>query len=257
MTLEAHLAGTRWSRIDVVEATGSTNADLVAAGAREDIDGRVLVARNQTAGRGRHDRQWTTGPSGALTFSVGVRVGEATSAMGWLSLLAGVAVADALARSIMFDAAPGVKWPNDVLIGNRKVAGVLSEFAVGAAGGQAVIGIGVNTSMTADQLPVPTATSVFVETARAIDDDELLVGILRELDVELAMWPDRLDELAQEYRHKCLTLGQRVKLALPGDRELIGTAVDVDTAGRLLVAADGGAQTAVAAGDVTHLRPLP
>ncbi|GAB08751.1 biotin protein ligase [Gordonia araii NBRC 100433] len=247
------LAGTRWRQVDVVTSTGSTNADLAAAAAAGSIDGRVLIARNQTAGRGRHDREWTTGPAGALTFSVGVDVGEATSAMGWLSLLAGVAVADALARTIMFDAAPGVKWPNDVLIGERKVAGVLSEYA----NGQAVIGIGVNTSMTADQLPVPTATSVFVESGRAIDDDELAVDILRELDVELSMWPSRIDELAQEYRRKCVTLGQRVKLALPGDAELVGTAVDVDAQGRLLVAADGGATSAVAAGDVTHLRTHP
>lgn len=261
--LIAHLAGTRWRQVDVVESTGSTNADLAVAASIEDIDGRVLIARHQTAGRGRHDRTWTTGPSGALTFSVGVRVGAATSAMGWLSLLAGVAVADALARTIMFDAVPGVKWPNDVLIGERKVAGVLSEYSTRVVaggsghGGQAVIGIGVNTSMTPDQLPVPEATSVFVETGRAIDDDELAVDILRELDVELAMWPSRLDELAQEYRSKCVTLGQRVRLILPGDNELIGTAVDVDAQGRLLVTADGGSTTAVAAGDVTHLRAHP
>ena len=172
-------------------------------------------------------------------------------------------VADALARTTMFDAVPGVKWPNDVLIGERKVAGVLSEYSTrvlaGGSGrdGQAVIGIGVNTSMTPDQLPVPEATSVFVETGRAIDDDELAVDILRELDVELAMWPSRLDELAQEYRSKCVTLGQRVRLVLPGDNELIGTAVDVDAQGRLLVTADGGSTTAVAAGDVTHLRAHP
>ncbi len=252
------LAGTRWRRVDVVASTGSTNADLAAAAATEDIDGRVLIARHQWAGRGRHDREWTTGPAGALTFSVGVRVGDNTAAMGWLSLLAGVAVADALARTIKFDAAPGVKWPNDVLIGERKVAGVLSEYSIGAdGGGQAVIGMGVNTSMTADQLPVPEATSVFVETARPIDDDDLAVDILRELDAELALWPHRLDELAQEYRHKCVTLGQRVKLLLPGERELIGTAVDVDQQGRLLVTADRGAVTAVAAGDVTHLRAHP
>ncbi|MFT3899559.1 MAG: biotin--[acetyl-CoA-carboxylase] ligase [Gordonia sp. (in: high G+C Gram-positive bacteria)] len=244
------LAGTRWNRIDVVESTGSTNADLAAAAATEDIDGRVLIARHQTAGRGRHDRRWTTGPAGALTFSAGVRVGEPTAAMGWLSLLAGVAVADALARGMMFDAAPGLKWPNDVLIGDRKVAGVLSEYS----NGQAVIGMGINTSMKADQLPVPEATSVFVETGRGIDDDELAVDILRELDAELALWPDRLDELAQEYRRKCLTLGQRVKLLLPGDKTLVGTAVDLDDQGRLLVTADGGSTTAVAAGDVTHLR---
>ena len=191
-------------------------------------------------------------------MSVGVRVGEATAAMGWLSLLAGVAVADALARTIKFDAAPGVKWPNDVLIGERKVAGVLSEYCVGVGrDGQAVIGMGVNTSMRADELPVPVATSVFVETGRSIDDDELAIDILRELDAELALWPARLDELAQEYRHKCVTLGQRVRLVLPGDRELIGTAVAVDAQGRLLVTADGGATTAVAAGDVTHLRSHP
>ncbi|GED97368.1 biotin--[acetyl-CoA-carboxylase] ligase [Gordonia crocea] len=256
-SLVDQLGGTRWHRADVVAATGSTNADLAAAAATEDIDGRVLIARHQTAGRGRHEREWTTGPSGALTFSVGVSVGEATESMGWLSLLAGVAVADALARTIKFDAAPGVKWPNDVLIGERKVAGVLSEYTTGAAGGQAIIGIGVNTSMRPDELPVPQATSVFVETGRVIDDDELVVDILRELDAELALWPARLDELAQEYRRKCVTLGQRVRLVLPGDRELIGTAVEVDTQGRLLVAADGGSTTAIAAGDVTHLRTHP
>ena len=249
-----HLAGTRWRQVDVVESTGSTNADLAAAAATGDIDGRVLIARHQTAGRGRHDRVWTTGPTGALTFSVGIGVGGATAAMGWLSLLAGVAVADALARTTKFDVTLGVKWPNDVLIAERKVAGVLSEYIAGPDGGQAVIGMGINTSMTADRLPVPEATSVLVESGRMVDDDELVVEILRDLDVELALWPTRLDELLAEYRSKCVTLGQRVRLVLPADRELIGTAVDVDRQGRLLVAADGGTTTAIAAGDVTHLR---
>ena len=125
-----HLAGTRWRQVDVVESTGSTNADLAAAAATGDIDGRVLIARHQTAGRGRHDRVWTTGPTGALTFSVGIGVGGATAAMGWLSLLAGVAVADALAHhQVRCDA--GVKWPNDVLIAERKVAGILSSTSPG------------------------------------------------------------------------------------------------------------------------------
>ena len=104
-------------RIDVVEETGSTNADLLArAAAGEDIDGAVLIAESQTAGRGRHGRTWSTPPGSQIALSAGVGVGAVPSeAWGWLPLLTGVAVVDAVAEIAGVTA--GLKWPNDVLVG--------------------------------------------------------------------------------------------------------------------------------------------
>ena len=104
-------------RIDIVAETGSTNADLLArAAAGEDIDGAVLIAESQTAGRGRHGRSWSTPPGSQIALSAGVGVGAVPSeAWGWLPLLTGVAVVDAVAEVTGVTA--GLKWPNDVLVG--------------------------------------------------------------------------------------------------------------------------------------------
>lgn len=262
--LTDRMRGSRWNRIDVVDTIGSTNADLVrrASGDPAAVADHVLIALEQTDGRGRHARSWST-PSGAqLAMSVAVGVPRPSDALGWLSLLTGVAVAAAIEEvSPALRQRPGqvnLKWPNDVLLDDRKVAGILAEFVSAGAGqsdgsGTAVIGMGINTAMTEDQFPVPTATSISVASGAAVDHADLAIAVLKNLDDLLTLWPDRLPEIATRYRAQSGTLGKQVKLIMPGDTEIVGVADEIDAAGRLVVDT-GDEKIVAAAGDVTHLR---
>ncbi|RBO85567.1 biotin--[acetyl-CoA-carboxylase] ligase [Nocardia puris] len=240
-----------FSRVDVVESTGSTNADLLALAGDADADHRALIAETQEAGRGRHARTWVSPPRAQIALSVLVRLpGIDPAALGWLPLLTGVAAVDALRTAAGVDAA--LKWPNDVLIGDRKVAGILAE--VGAADGvpAVVAGIGVNVSLTEPELPVPHATSLALAGATDTDRTRLALALLTEFARRFTAWREvawDTADLAAAYRARCATLGKEVRAELPGGRELTGVAADVDAAGRLLI--DG---EAVSAGDVTHLR---
>lgn len=245
-----------WRRLDVVEETGSTNADLLArAAAGEDIDGAVLIAEYQTAGRGRHGRQWIAPPRSLLAVSVGVpTTGVRPDRWGWLPLAAGVAVVDALAEVAGVSA--GLKWPNDVLVDGRKIAGILAEVAAPAPA--VVVGIGVNVSLTEAELPEPTATSLTLLGARETDRTRLLAAVLHRLAERLAEWRTATgvdSPLGRAYRRHSRTLGTRVRASLPDERTLIGTATGIDDAGRLRI--DTGVESVVvSAGDITHLRPV-
>ncbi|NKS86960.1 biotin--[acetyl-CoA-carboxylase] ligase [Prescottella equi] len=247
-----------WSRVDVVTETGSTNADLLAAPRDADYPRSVLIAEHQTGGRGRHARPWVSAPRALVTVSAVLDMpGMDLADIGWLPLLAGVAVVDVLRGTAGVDAE--LKWPNDVLIGGRKVVGILAEVAATAPVPTVVVGIGLNVSLTEDELPVPTATSLLLEDAEVTDRTVLVRAILRELarrhrEWEAAGW--KVDALAAAYKERCGTLGRRVRAELPGDRELIGTAIDVDVEGRIVIEADGTSPVAVSAGDITHLRAV-
>lgn len=247
-----------WSRVDVVTETGSTNADLLAAPRDADYPRSVLIAEHQTGGRGRHARPWVSAPRALVTVSAVLDMpGMDLADIGWLPLLAGVAVVDVLRGTAGVDAE--LKWPNDVLIGGRKVVGILAEVAATAPVPTVVVGIGLNVSLTEDELPVPTATSLLLEDAEVTDRTVLVRAILRELarrhrEWEAAGW--KVDALAAAYKERCGTLGRRVRAELPGDRELIGTAIDVDVEGRIVIEADGKSPVAVSAGDITHLRSV-
>lgn len=246
----------RWTRVDVVEQTGSTNADLLAAAA--DLPDRtVLLAEYQVRGRGRHNRSFVAPPRSQVAVSTLVDLGGVDPAgLGWLPLLTGVVVTDTV-RSLGIDAR--LKWPNDVLVDGRKIAGILVEVA---PGGRAVIGVGLNVHLSQDELPVPTATSLDLVGAggdgTGVDRTEVAIDYLRRLADRIDAWRDDARagaDLAADYRLRCSTIGLRVRVELPGDEELIGTARDVDRYGRLLVVDDRGVDTAVSAGDVTHVRP--
>jgi BirA family biotin operon repressor/biotin-[acetyl-CoA-carboxylase] ligase len=256
----ADLAGPHWTHIDVVEATGSTNADLlsrVATGA--DIDGVVLAAEFQNAGRGRHGRQWSAPPRSQLSFSAGIGVADVPAqSWGWLPLAAGVAVVDALAEAAGVSA--GLKWPNDVLAGVAeapgKLAGILAEVA--SPKPAVVLGIGLNVTLTADEAPDPKATSLAMLGAGMLDRTVLLAAVLRRLGDRIDAWRTAggVDQdLARDYRLRSRTLGTRVRASLPGDRNLTGIAEGIDELGRLRI--DTGAEiVTVSAGDITHLRPV-
>jgi BirA family biotin operon repressor/biotin-[acetyl-CoA-carboxylase] ligase len=230
-----------WASVRVVAETASTNDDLLSAA---DIPDRsVLVAEHQTAGRGRLDRTWSSPPRAGLTFSVLLRPVPPVVTWGWLPLLAGVALHDAIAGTAL-------KWPNDLLVGERKVAGILAQ----TGGDTVVIGVGLNVTTTADELPVPTATSLALE-GLAHDRTELLVAVLTALDARYAQWSDAGGDaeacgLAGAYRAACATLGREVAVTGTDGSLVRGMAEAIDASGRLRV--DG---QVIGAGDVEHLRP--
>ncbi|MBQ0948122.1 MULTISPECIES: biotin--[acetyl-CoA-carboxylase] ligase [Streptomyces] len=252
--------GGLWRQVDVVQRTGSTNSDLVARAAEGGLaEGVVLVAEEQSAARGRLDRQWTAPARSGLFFSVLLRPAEVpVPRWGWLPLLTGVAVATGLSRVAGVDTA--LKWPNDLLVTvgdeERKAGGILAERA-GDDG--VVIGVGINVSLRADELPVPRAGSLALAGAVNTDRDPLLRGVLRSLEDWYGRWrgaggDPAASGLQETYAAGCATLGRMVRAELPGDRSLVGEAVAVDGDGRLVLATGAGVQEPVGAGDIVHLR---
>jgi BirA family biotin operon repressor/biotin-[acetyl-CoA-carboxylase] ligase len=214
----------------------------------------LLVAEHQAAGRGRFDRRWSSPPRAGLTFSVLVRPDVPLVHWGWLPLLAGLALHEAVAEAT--GVSTSLKWPNDLLAepGGGKLAGILAQ----TSGEAVVVGIGLNVDTRADELPVETATSLSLSGAGEIDRTELLIAIARRVDARVAQWSDCRGDagacgLIEAYRAACSTLGRPVRVALGDGTERQGLAVDVDDLGRLVLRVDG-VDEHVAAGDVEHLR---
>jgi BirA family biotin operon repressor/biotin-[acetyl-CoA-carboxylase] ligase len=278
--------GRLWRDVTVLAETGSTNSDLLAAARAGAAEGTVLAAEVQTAGRGRLDRRWICPPRAALSFSALLRPdGVPAVARGWIPLLAGVAVAAGLRAQAGLDAR--LKWPNDVLVGGAKIAGILAE----QAGDAIVLGIGINVTTRRDELPVPHATSVVLAGA-APDREQLLVAVLGELETWYRRWVAAVAAgppvvagpvvagpvlagpvlagtaaagtalagpggdpagLRAEYLRLSATVGQQVRVSMPGGKLVTGRAGDVDATGRLEVGTASG-PVAVSAGDVVHVR---
>jgi BirA family transcriptional regulator, biotin operon repressor / biotin---[acetyl-CoA-carboxylase] ligase len=256
--LRSELIGTGlgWRHLDVVEQTGSTNTDLLArAAAGTDVAGAVLIAEHQTAGRGRHGRGWSAAPRAQITMSVGVSVadpvGVPADKWGWLPLATGVAVVDAVAPLLEGTGLElGLKWPNDVLAGGAKLAGILAEVA------RPVVVIGVGLNVTAAPAGIDGATSLLDLGVAAPRRGDLVRVLLTELGRRIVAWRAARGadaELAADYRARSLTIGTRVRAHLPGGKDIVGTAGGIDEQGRLRV--DTGRETvAISAGDVVHLR---
>lgn len=242
----------------VVPVTGSTNADvaeLARAGAPE---GLVLVAEEQTGGKGRLDRGWRSPPRAGLTFSVLLRPPPSVPLhrRTWLPLLAGLAVQEAVQR--LGEVPVRLKWPNDALLGDGRdgAPGKAAGILVQADGGAVVVGIGLNVSTRPAELP-PGGTSLAVEAAQCTDRDPLLRAILRRFGTLYAGWCATGGDPAAPraaYEAVCDTLGRRVRVLLPDGTTLSGTATGLDSDGRLVLSTPDGAR-AVSAGDVTHVRP--
>lgn len=256
--------GRLWSDLDVVAQTGSTNEDLLAAARAGTAEGAVLVAEGQSRGRGRQGRSWISPPGAALTFSVLLRPAMPPAERGWLPLLTGVALTRALQAATGVDVA--LKWPNDVLAGGAKLAGILAE----QAGDAVVVGIGINVGAAPEDLPAASAgalepTSLARCGAPGTDRGSLLVAILGELEHWYRRWTAAspgaaafsgaadISGLRAEYLRCCSTIGRQVRVQLPGGSELAGTASGIDPVGRLIVETAAGA-VPVSAGDVIHVR---
>ena len=261
--------------LDVRESTGSTNADLLQA-ASGLPDGSVVATLDQTAGRGRLDRSWTAPTGQTLAASVLVRADLTDRDRGWLPLVAGAAMRDAVRAALEpapddradgADASrashPGgtervlVKWPNDVLVDGRKVCGILCQVA---DDGAVVVGAGVNLTIPADALPTPNATSLLAAgaTGDAADlADAVLSGFVtgvREAVVALATGGADADAVRSHVRAVCGTIGARVRLELPDGSVVEADATGIDDDGRITIRDRDGVSRGVAVGDVTHLR---
>jgi BirA family biotin operon repressor/biotin-[acetyl-CoA-carboxylase] ligase len=219
---------------------GSTNQLAVADPVRH----RIVVADHQQAGRGRLDRQWVTPPGAALTFSA---VFDPVVDPEWwpvVPLVAGLAVARVVDGSL--------KWPNDVLIGDRKVCGILVE-RVNTRPPMVVIGIGINVDQTPEELPVPTATSLAIE-GRGHDRTQLFGQVVHALRAYLGMFARSPNTFVNQYRGRSATLHRDVRVELPGDQTVEGRVTDFDQHGRMLLETADTLLT-LSAGDVVHVRP--
>lgn len=253
-----------YAALDVVTSTGSTNADLLSAAGDGAADRTVLLAEEQTAGRGRRSREWVSPAGTGVYLSVLVRPANVPPArLGTLGMVAGLALMHAAQQTAEVDAV--LKWPNDLLIGpdRTKAAGVLSEVASDSGGQAAVVGVGLNVTPLPEGIEPGAgglqAGALADVGAKTTDRTAIAASFLRAF-VELeAAW--RLNDGDVErsgvltgYREVCGTIGQRVRAELPDGSAITGVAVDVDAEGRLLVKLDDGTPKAVSAADVVHLK---
>lgn len=239
-----------WRHLELVTRTGSTNADLLAGANTERYPfGTVLVAEEQVAGRGRLDRSWQAPARSGLAVSVLIASPDQIEST-LIPLLVGVASIRAIRASagLPDPLKVALKWPNDVMIDGRKVGGILTH-QIGAKGKTAIVaGLGLNVSLTEDELPTPIATSLKLAGATTADRVVYLESFLRELEDLLLR--SETDSLIAEYTSLSATIGQEVVVEMPGSKKHRGVAVAIDRTGALVLA-DG---LVVSAGDVVHLR---
>ncbi len=237
-----------WS-VELLDEVDSTNRQLLERARRGAPAGLVLVADHQTAGRGRLDRSWEAPPGSSLLVSVLLRPDLPAARLHLLTMAAGLAAVDACVEGA--GVRPQLKWPNDLVLDDRKVAGLLAESIVsGDRVDAVVVGMGLNLVWPS---PMPerlggTATSLNHHTEAPLERDQLLAVWLDHLDRRLRMTGT---ELLVDYRAACATLGRMVRVQL-ADRRVEGVAVDVDDAGHLVV--DGTGRETFAVADVEHLR---
>jgi BirA family transcriptional regulator, biotin operon repressor / biotin---[acetyl-CoA-carboxylase] ligase len=256
-----------YAALEVVTVTGSTNTDLVQAAGRGAVDRTVLIAEEQSAGRGRMRRHWVSPRGYGLHVSIVLRPDSVPQeAVAWLPLIAGVALAETVCRTTGLRAT--LKWPNDLLLGGddrwSKAAGILADGVATPDGMAVVLGIGVNVHHGPEDLPPGAgglpATSLAAEGAD-VDREEFAVQLLTALAEVDDLWRHHHGDvlssgLLDRYQRLCGTLGQHVRVELGGDDQLRGTATAVDPSGRLVVRGVDGAVTPVSAGDVVHVRPV-
>ena len=246
------LRATRFAEVRWFEDIGSTN-DWVMDQARKGApEGLVAVADHQTEGRGRRDRRWVAPPGSSLLFSVLLRPALDPSQLHLTAAAVGLSASAACLE--LSGVEPALKWPNDLLVDDRKVAGILSESLLASEGTNpaVVVGTGINVNwppvLPADLAHLATALNR--EAGRQIDRSELLVSILENLDDYLDDWA----AVAQDYRSRCATVGRDVRVDLGERGTLEGIATGVTAEGLLEVEDRKGRPHTIAVGDVVHLR---
>ena len=238
-------------RFPEVDSTNTYVLDQARQGAAE---GLVAVAEHQTAGRGRLDRRWESPPGSNLLASVLLRPGCEADDLHLCSGAVALAAADACAEVAGVE--PVLKWPNDLMVGGSKLAGVLAEADFdGARLRGVIVGIGLNVAWPGPAEAGGTCLRDAGGTAQPVDKGVLLDALLEGLARRRSLLDDEAGRgtLADEVRRRCATLGQRVRVTLPNE-ELTGVALAIDDGGHLVVETSGG-RGPVSAGDVVHLRP--
>ncbi|HJT20936.1 MAG TPA: biotin--[acetyl-CoA-carboxylase] ligase [Nitrospira sp.] len=255
-------------RIELFDRIDSTNREAVAL-AQADIDhGTVIVADSQTAGRGRLARTWFSPPGVNLYCSIVVRLpipsDRLSEWLSWLPLSASLAAAEAIESVVGVHVT--VKWPNDLLMAERKIGGILCESgSTSRSEPFQVVGLGINVNGRRADFPpdiCETATTIAEEAGRAVDRNRLLAGILQELEVCLDEFVGNHEEkIAIAYSRRCVTLGRRVRASLPGQRHIVGIAESVGRDGSLQIAEETRLSDTrvprtvhVRAADILHLR---
>ena len=238
--------------VRVFAETTSTN-EVVEKMARDGVpEGMVVFAESQTKGRGRLGRTWISPPGAGLWCSVLLRPRLAPQAATQLTVITAVAVARAIEKFTGLK--PGIKWPNDIVFGHRKAAGILLELGAELDHiRHVVLGIGIDVNVTAADLPAEVrdlATSLRDQAGHPVDRPGLATALIRELDaVYTRFCGGDFHELGDEWMRRCVTLGKRVTLHV-GDRMVAGRAEALDDEGALLLRTDHGRLERVVGGDV-------
>ncbi|HSB78397.1 MAG TPA: biotin--[acetyl-CoA-carboxylase] ligase [Candidatus Methylomirabilis sp.] len=243
--------------LEVLPEIGSTNDRAMAAGDGGTAEGFCVLADRQTAGRGRLGRTWTSPPGVGLYTSILLRPKVPLSSLPLLTLVVGLAVTDAIQG--VASLTPRLKWPNDIWLDGRKVAGILTELATNVSSVRyAVAGIGINVNHSADDFPPElrsSAASLSQLCGRQIARGMLAAAIYNALDNWYALFcQDRREMILEAGRLRSATLGHPVQV-LVGSEEWRGQAVDLDPDGALLVRDESGATRKVLAGDVSIRTP--
>jgi len=245
------LLGDSYWRVSLFESIPSTQIKLAELIRAEKIPaGTVLIADHQSAGRGRLTRTFETPPQVAVLLSTVLYPIRNSADLGWIPLIVGVAAANAISKYCGL--APLLKWPNDLLIGDLKVGGIIAEQVDDCV----VVGIGINVLQNNDELPVPTATSLFLEcpkdaiTAR----EELIAYLLQEIRSEFDAWNTANDnvEILKKYSELSATIGKQIKLDFQNGESKESVAIGFADNGGLLITSG---ETIVSA-DLTHLRAI-
>lgn len=233
-SINSALTGGYWS-VRALEEIDSTQNALKNSSPKH---GDVIVTNYQSAGRGRLDRRFEARPGTALLFSSYIEPRRPRDEWGFIPLIVGLSVAEVLGIEFY------TKWPNDILSDFGKVGGILCEVH----GDGIVIGIGLNVSITEEELPVPTASSILLTLGSAPDRNQLLVAILKEIAFNIAEWESG-EDLIDDYLDSSATMGKRVSVQLPNGEQIVGTATGISENGELLL--ESGAVISV--GDIVHL----
>ena len=250
---QGRLAGTRFGSVRHYEEIGSTNTEALEQAKAGAAEGLVIVADHQSAGRGRLGRTWSAEPGSALLVSVLLRPPLPIAEVPVVLMAAGLAACDGVEAVAGFR--PKLKWPNDLVAGDRKLAGLLTE-STGDPEPAVVLGLGLNVTAGAypGDLDQP-ATSCEEEAGRPVDRAELLVGLLSALESRYSTVLAAGGRAAtlDAYRADSGTLGRRVRVELTGGESLEGEAAAIADDGRLVVV-DAAGRHLVSVGDVKHLR---
>ena len=232
-------------RVSVVELTGSTQNDLLHLVESMSVSsGQVIVTEYQSSGRGRLDRTFEAPAMSALLFSFYIEPLRPRTEWGFIPLIAGLSLFRAITK-LDSEISASLKWPNDFIIKERKCAGIIAQ----STNKGIVIGIGLNVSMTSEELPVPSATSLAIEGSKISDRNLLLCQILNTFVEDFEAWEEGSD-LCNEYISVSSTVGKKVRIELPGGENLEANAAHISKNGELIL--DSGKH--VSAGDVIHLR---